>query len=363
MVASFDTDGAEFTGTLTQHDVTPPKTRPWQGFFLTHRDTPLTVIQNGRKPLPPDVKAFIDVSPLASSGENEVQSWADSLFLDLMIHGLPQKPIGLLFSGNVGEVGSRFAAEKIHDTLPSVLQTAAGNYLNPKQILADNQQLFYFGGLHVLVKSLRSSDNWFDKEFRDECQDKVEPFFNMVACPTDASADTVNGLKNAYGSGLKAAQELDTLRPQYRDAVKRCYDTAYTCLRPILAETLSKPDFLNDILSILRSPQYIEHWLPTLVQLSSTPESIPIVGQLAMLFDKLEFLAVTEAKSNGQSINLQPVHDVISLLTTAAQQTGLVRNSMINPTPEKIELKLDNVITEENMRIQSSELVPHRISY
>jgi hypothetical protein len=348
-MTALDSDSAAFEGSFASYKDQAVTTSSWRGSFIAYRDTPLNVIRAGRQPLPDDVCKFLDTSPLSSSKDNVVQDWADTLLSELSLHVLPSKLKSFFFSG-LKEPGGRFASDVLHGSLPGPLSGSLGPYLALRSILNDNQRFFFFLGMHVLCRDLKQAE-WFESEFKNCVQDKVEPFFKMVTAPPNTGSDTLEQLKNAYNASLPAAKELDTLRHQYTDAINRCYYAAYVCHQPSWITWLNDAEsFFQKFRGVLLSDTYKEHWLLTLAQVTSDPGAIPLKAQLALLGDKLVFLKVMASKNGGNTADMSQVSELLSTLASYALQTGLVRDSLINPSPTRMTLNPQLIMDEEYLK-------------
>lgn len=177
--------------------------------------------------------------------------------------------------------------------------------------------------MHQLCHAIKEA-GWLDAEFRHAVRDRAKAFMKVLQCKLEG----LGSQRNEYGSPLKAAQEIDNLRSQYQDAVKRCHFAAYFCLREDKRESfLQSPNaFFSKSKTVLLSQQYKEHWLPCLVGISNTAGGMPIPQRLTLLGDKLTLL-----KRVASQIDLSEIDSIVLELSNAATATGIARTSLIGP--------------------------------
>lgn len=239
-------------------------------------------------------------------------------------NGLPDRAKELFFDNNVKTVGSW-----IPHSSPGQIWDKDG-YFSFANNARDNSRLFYIASMHMICHSL-STATWFEDDFKKRIWDqgKIKDFFNLIGATKDF--DTY---ANKYGNQNTAAQERASLHSQYEDALRRCYDSAYIIWQNGWQTVIQNPSTSFDLIeTTLKSDQYKEHWLPTLVN----PEydgPLPVRTQLAIMQDKLNLLATVKAKNDGTSPDLQRVTNLINELIACTKATGLVGESFITPDHE-----------------------------
>lgn len=80
------TANASFTGTVGQAS-------NWTGSFCGFDPLPLATIQAGKQPIPADVQALLDASPIRAVENNvidQAKNWAGGVLQDVMSHNPPR---------------------------------------------------------------------------------------------------------------------------------------------------------------------------------------------------------------------------------------------------------------------------------
>ena len=293
---------------------------------MAFRDTALGIVQAGLQPLDSQVQEFIEMIPLENNAQGKAfdnaQDWANDIFIDLMVRAMPFGSRNFLFN-DLQPVGKKLETRMGRSIPPQLSENSTHTYISLKAILDNNHRFFEVMSMHKLCHALKQAD-WLDADVKAAIRDRAESFVKMLQCkPEELSA-----CKDEYGPYFRAAQEIDNLRSQYKDAITRCYFAAYFCLRQDKWERFlqSPNDLFSKSKTVLLSQHYKEHWLPRLVAISNRAGSMPIPQRLALLGDKLTFLK----RANGQT-DFSEVDSIILDLCSAASATGIARTSLIGP--------------------------------
>ncbi|KAF2851723.1 hypothetical protein T440DRAFT_507139 [Plenodomus tracheiphilus IPT5] len=234
----------------------------WRGSYVCFKDTPLDVIQKGRQEIPEQVGPFLGMNPLIVI---EVGEHVDAVALK----------------------SAELLKELIMEALPG-----------------EAKELLYQNGIRDPDDGLR----------------------NVISRSQSYSAEAQ--FQNLIGA-YRLAPHFDVVGSvrDYREALRRCYFAEYVnrCTEwdTVLNDPASKWPLITNY---LLSDQFLEHWLPTLIDTVENRLAINLRTSLSILSDKLYFLLMAKT---GQIPDMGEVQKIIQKLATSANQTGLVRGTMV----------------------------------
>ncbi|KAF8446799.1 hypothetical protein BDZ91DRAFT_768780 [Kalaharituber pfeilii] len=340
-VMSPGTESASFKGTFTsQKGDQPEQVFQWEGVFYCFRDTPLEVIRKGPPPIPADIEEFLQITPIVnipdSNGNNkrieQAQTWAKNIYRDLLLHSLSTHARGLFFK-ELGELGNKFANDNLHGApLPDFLSSSGPyHFLRLTNMLHDNREFLYPTVTKLVCHELKSAD-WLQAKYRNSIKDNVEAWVDLICSPD--SADVSHMLPSPVDNFLRSILNslegaFRNLRAQYQNSTARAYYAAYVTLRPQLLDYF--PDaagYYQKVKDVLLSPNYMEHFLPTLINTTDdqTGVMIPLATRLGMIRDKLGLLSYIA--SDGRDGRKDDIALILKTLADAANDTGLLREKL-----------------------------------
>ena len=362
----YESDDASFTGVL--YEPGPAGLGDgcvnWKGSCVAYSSRSLDVINARTSPLSSGLLAFISMTPYNTDHQEEVLKaamellqqvslpksqnahlWPFSLperpppqlrytsndnVLQLMIECLSLKARNFYFKDRQ-PLGHHLADRSVADAYP---------YTDIEAIQNDYKDVFYQVGMHLLCRDLRNAA-WLKHEFRSACQDKVQPFFDYLQMSDDP------------------------LPQRYRDALRRCYYAAYTCMRSsVWGEALSsaRATFKN-VGDTVHSDVFQVQWLPKFMDLEEQPGSQPFSEWLSIFRDKILLLKIIETGSVSSSYHPPEIDSIVDTLQTAAGQMGLQRVTLIEPSTRTIQLGGTRVLTGKLAKLVEGKVLPCMSKY
>ncbi|KPM42347.1 hypothetical protein AK830_g4187 [Neonectria ditissima] len=129
--------------------------------------------------------------------------------------------------------------------------------------------------MHHLCHALKTAD-WFKRGFRDAVKGHINDFYGILK---NSNADAARVIDNH-----PAGETAEFPRRNYQDTVERCYHAAYYCLKQTTWDTmLSDPSaMLRKVEATVLSAPWLEHYLPTLINLRNQPDALSMQSRLGL---------------------------------------------------------------------------------
>ena len=324
----------------------------WKGQFVCTSSLPFAAIVEGEKPLPDNVKSFLDITPLVTKtadGRTDTVDQArlsakdifkevitalrisfpafiiaDFISLQIMLHALSDKAKELYFD-KLQDLGS--GTINGGQALPTKLQDASFPFAFTK-ILSDDKSVLYICAMHLLCRALKNS-GWLEQKYKDGIKDDCDVFFaNLTSKTVDNST---------LPQWIKAGPEVVAiLRSQFIDAMNRCYFAAYICVNQSIVNYFQDPTSIYDqVKATILSANYKAYWIPKTIGAAQDTSAQMLRIRLGILHDKLVMLLAVAQRYQGSWQGQTPdVDNIINQLAQAAKETGLVDLTNVNLQPE-----------------------------
>ncbi|KAJ4343247.1 hypothetical protein N0V87_000469 [Didymella glomerata] len=311
-VEKLGTEAASFKGSLRKDS---GEAREWRGSFVYYRDTPLDVIRAGPQDMPPKAKT----SSISIPGRSEEM---------LIMQSLPDEAKDILYQNNI-----RNPDEDVRGTIARSqdFPEAVKWRIHPRSIFeqygrSDQTSILHLIAIHVMVRDIEQQ-NWLNFAQKTRLRVLTGQLFDLLHYKgNDLGTEEFNNLCRAYGPMRRDPRRAVW---EYRNVLRQCYFSEYV-------ERASKWDSIpkdpsaswTEIRQYLMSDEYLEHWLPTIIDSAENQLEVSLKNNMEILGDKLYFLQ--SAAQTGEMPGTGEAEQVVQKLLTSALQTGLVHDTMVS---------------------------------